>query len=134
MSGVSFATVAKMDKNGIENNEKYAVIQYLKENGLTYGYATFWNSQVITVLSDSEVRAANVDVNEGGIAPCAYQANQKWFEMQEGINKYFVLLSEAEEATLMATSDWSYFETMPIERLTAEGYIIYVFSSTAFLH
>lgn len=134
MSGVSFATVAKMDKNGIENNEKYAVIQYLKENGLTYGYATFWNSQVITVLSDSEVRAANVDVNEGGIAPCAYQANQKWFEMQEGINKYFVLLSEAEEATLTGTDDWIYFDDPSVERHIAEGYIIYVFNSTAFLH
>lgn len=134
MSGISFMTVAKMDKNGIENNEKYAVIQYLKENGLNYGYATFWNSQVITVLSDSEVRAANVDVNDGGIAPCAYQANQKWFEPQEGVDKYFVLLTAAEEATLMETGDWVYFENLPIERHTAEGYIIYVFNSTDFLN
>ncbi len=134
MSGISFATVAKMDKNGEEHNEKYAVIQYLKENGLNYGYATFWNSQVITVLSDSSVRAANVDVNEGGIAPCAYQANLNWFKEQEGINKYFVLLSSYEEATLMETDDWIYFDSLPIERHTAEGYIIYVFNSTEFLN
>lgn len=134
MSGISFVTVAEMDKNGIENNPKYGIIQYLKENELTYGYATFWNSQVITVLSDSEVRAANVDVNENGIAPCAYQANQNWFKPQEGINRYFVLLSSAEEATLTETDDWVYFETLPTERHIYEDYIVYVFNSTAFLN
>ncbi len=134
MSGISFKTIAEMDKNGIENNEKYATIQYLKENGLNYGYATFWNSQVITVLSDSEVRAANVDVNENGIAPCPYQANRNWFEPQEGVEKYFVLLSNAEVETLMATDDRAYFESPDIERHVTDYYIIYVFNSTDFLH
>ncbi len=133
LCGVNFATVERMERNGIEHNEKYQLSQQLKENGLTYGYATFWNSQAITVLSDSEVRAANVDVNENGIAPCAYQANQNWFEMQEGINEYFVLLSHGEEATLMATSDWVYFDLMAVKRIDLDGYAVYVFDSTDFL-
>ena len=134
MSAISFKTVAEMDKNGIVNNEKYNVIQYLKENGLNYGYATFWNSQVITVLSDSEVRAANVDVNENGIAPCPYQANRNWFKPQEGVDRYFVLLSDAEVNTLMSTDDWAYFESSDAERLVTDGYVIYVFNSTDFLN
>lgn len=134
MSIISFRTVAEMDKNGIENNEKHSTIQYLKENGLTYGYATFWNSQVITVLSDSEVRAANIDVNENGIAPCPYQANQKWFEPQEGVEKYFVLLSHGEIGTLMSTDDWAYFESPDIETYETDDYTVYVFNSTDFLH
>ena len=133
MSGISFVTVAGMDKNGAEQNEKYGIIQYLKENDLNYGYATFWNSQVITVLSDSEVRAANVDVNENGIAPCPYQANMKWFNEQEGIDKYFVLLSDSEEETLMQTADREYFEILPIETHQIEGYVIYVFNTVDFL-
>ena len=68
LSLVSTVTIAKMDSNGIVNNEKYQLISVLEAYGLDYGYATFWNSQVITVLSDSEVRAANIDVNEKGIA------------------------------------------------------------------
>ena len=134
LCGVNFATVERMEKNGIEQNEKYRISQQLKENGLTYGYATFWNSQAITVLSDSEVRAANVDVNENGIAPCAYQANQKWFEEQEGVDEYFVLLSYGEEATLMSTQDWIYFELMAVDRVDLDGYVAYVFDSTAFLY
>lgn len=134
MSGVSFMNIAQMDKNGIENNEKYQLSQQLKEHGLTYGYATFWNSQAITVLSDSEVRAANIDVNENGIAPCAYQANQNWFKEQEGVEEYFVLLSYAEEATLSSTADWAYFELLCSEVIGLDGYNVYVFSSTAFLN
>lgn len=134
MSGVSFFTVAKMDKNGIVNNDKYGVIQYLKENELDYGYATFWNSQVITVLSDSQVKAANVDVNDAGIAPCPYQANMNWFKPQEGVDRYFVLLSSAEEVTLMQTEDWRYFEDLPVERHIFEDYIIYVFNTVDFLN
>ena len=86
------------------------------------------------MLSDSEVRAANVDVNENGIAPCAYQANQKWFEEQEGVDDYFVLLSYGEEATLMSTQDWIYFELMAVDRVDLDGYVAYVFDSTAFLY
>ncbi len=134
LCGINFATVEKMEKNGIEHNEKYKISQQLKEKGLTYGYATFWNSQAITVLSDSEVRAANVDVNENGIAPCAYQSNLNWFEEQEGIDKYFVLLSYGEEATLMATTDWTCFDLLAVDRVDLEGYAVYVFNSTAFLY
>lgn len=134
LGAVNFSAVMQMEKNGIEQNEKYLISQQLKEKGLTYGYATFWNSQVITVLSDSEVRAANIDVNENGIAPCPYQANLEWFEEQEGVDEYFVLLSYAEEETLMNTTDWIYFELTHKEKIDLEGYTVYVFGSTDFLY
>lgn len=133
MSGISFKTVAEMDKNGIESNEKYQLAQTLEENGLTYGYATFWNSQAITVLSDSRVRAANIEINEDGIAPCAYQANQNWFEPQEGIDEYFVLASDYEISVLQETVDWNLFEMLATDVIEIEGYKIYIFKSLLFL-
>ena len=134
MSGISFKTVAQMDKNGIENNEKYHLAQTLEENGLTYGYATFWNSQAITVLSDSRVRAANIDINENGIAPCAYQANQNWFEPQEDVEEYFVLASDYEISVLQETIDWNLFEMLATDIIEIEGYKIYIFKSLLFLN
>ncbi len=133
MSGISFKTVAEMDKNGIELNEKYKLAQILEEKGLNYGYATFWNSQTITVLSDSRVRAANVDINENGIAPCAYQTNKKWFEPQEGVEKYFVLASDYEVSVLQSTTDWALFEMLAVETIEIEGYKIFIFDSLFFL-
>ena len=133
MSGVSFMSIAQMEKNGIEENEKYKLAQILDEKGLNYGYATFWNSQAITVLSDSKVRAANVDIDENGITPCLYQANRKWFEMQEGIDRYFVLASDYEVSILETTADWIYFDFLAEDVIETDGYKIFVFSNVDFL-
>ena len=133
MSGVSLMSIAQMEKNGIGENEKYKLAQILDEKGLNYGYATFWNSQAITVLSDSEVRAANVDINENGIAPCRYQSNMNWFELQEGVDKYFVLASDYEVSILESTADWIYFDLFAQEVIQIDGYKIFVFNNVDFL-
>ncbi len=132
-SAISVKTIAEMDKNGIENNEKYQLAKVLEENGLEYGFATFWNSQAITVLSDSKVRVANTDINENGITPCAYQANKNWFDMQEGVDKYFVLASDYEISVLEQTDDWFLFSTLIKDVIEIEGYKIFIFDSVLFL-
>ncbi len=133
MSGISVKTIAAMEKNGIAVNDKYRLVEVIRDNGFSHGYATFWNSQVITILSDSDVLAANVDVNENGIAPCPYQANQKWFEPQEGVEEYFVLLSDYEVEVLSATADWGLFELLSTDIIHVDGYKIFVFNSLFFL-
>lgn len=133
LSCISAVQIAKMEKNGVQNHEKYELIQFLKQNNLTYGYATFWNSQAITVLSDSKVKAINVDINEKGITPCQFQTNKGWFEEQEGVNRYFVLLSSAEEMTLRETEDFAYFYDVSEMHLFYD-YSVYVFNSTEFLY
>lgn len=133
MSGVSFVTIAKMEKNGIENNEKYPLVQVLQEHGFTHGYATFWNSQVITLLSDNEVSTANVDINENGIAPCYYQTDKNQFLPQEGAEEYFVLMSDYEMSILQQTDDWSLFELLARDIISIDGYKIFVFNSLFFL-
>lgn len=134
MSAVSFVTVAKMEKNGIEHNEKYPLVQMLAEHGFTHGYATFWNSQVITLLSDNEISTANVDINENGISPCYYQTDSNQFLPQEGAQKYFVLMSDYEMSILQQTSDWTYFELLAEDYISVDGYKIFVFSSLVFLN
>ena len=133
MSAISVKTIAEMDKNGIEYNEKYQLAKILEENGLEYGFATFWNSQAITVLSDSKVKVANTDINENGITPCAYQTNKKWFVEQEGADRYFVLASDYEISILEQTDDWNMFNYLLIDTIEIEGYKIFIFDSVQFL-
>lgn len=133
MCGVSSATIAKMEKNGIEHNEKYPLVQVLEEHGFTHGYATFWNSQVITLLSDSKVSTANVDINENGISPCYYQTDKNLFLPQEGVSEYFVLMSDYEISVLEETNDWVYFTTLASDIISIDGYKIFVFNSLFFL-
>lgn len=133
-SAVSVGIITEMPRNGLEQNKYYHIAKELDEKGLNYGYATFWSSQCISVLSDFEVRAANVDVNDDGIAPCHYQSNKSWFEPVEGVEKYFVLLSPNETVTLQGTEDWHYFEEKVTEVIGIGGYTVFVFESTEFLN
>lgn len=134
LSTVNLGTVASMPSNGVENNGYYPLIQYLKSQGLEYGFSTFWHSQTITVLSDSEIRIANTDINENGVTPCAFQTNKNWFGKQKGIDRYFLLCTVHELQTLMMTEDRKYFVDGPIEQLQFEDYVIFVFDNTNFLY
>ncbi len=131
---VNYTTVTSLPANGVENNSYYPLIQYLRSQGLEYGFSTFWHSQTITVLSDSEIRIANTDINDDGVTPCAFQTNKNWFRMQAGIDRYFLLCTDYELQTLMRTDDWKYFVDGPIEQLEYDGYIIFVFDNTDFLY
>ncbi len=132
MSAVSVKTIAGMEKNGIELNKNYQLAKVLEENGLEYGYATFWNSQAITVLSDSRVKVANTDINENGIAPAFYQSNREWFTEKEGVENYFVLVSDYELSILQQTDDWALFDAYIKDVLEIEGYKIFIFDSLIF--
>lgn len=135
MSAVSAVIIAKMPKNGEELNGRYGITHFLMDQGLHTGYATFWNSQVITLLSDCDVRVANIDVNENGIAPCGYQTDKKWFENREGEKYYFVLLSPDELETLSGTADYEKFRSLVKGAVPTEyGYTVYLFDSTQVLY
>ena len=43
-----------------QNEDRKKVADFLEENQLTYGYATFWNADVITELTDGEVEVAAI--------------------------------------------------------------------------
>lgn len=131
-SVVCLQTVAVMDVNGIEKNEKYLIARALDEKGLNYGFASFWNSQAITILSDARVVASNIDVDERGVTPCRYQTDKKRFE-PNGADEYFVLLSEKEVEQLRATGDWKYFIDPSVKTTTVNGYFVYIFNNLDFL-
>lgn len=52
---LSFVTVDK-------NAEKRPVAEFLAQNGYTFGYATYWNANIITELTDGRVEVANANV------------------------------------------------------------------------
>ena len=98
------------------------VSSFLEANGMTYGYATFWNAQAVTVLSDSKVKVRNVVVDETGqIASNAYQSQSAWFKPQPEPQTYFLLLTDWEYSQLK--SDAGVLEKC-VETLSYPGYKI----------
>ena len=77
----------------------YQVADFLEQNDLTYGYASFWNSQLITLYTGEKVKARNVSFNDVGIQHENYQTSTTWFGPQEGVDRYFVLMSSSEYKT-----------------------------------
>lgn len=108
----------------------YQLIAFLKEKGLDYGYATFWNSHSLTVQSNSEcvVRAVHIDTNGLQINP--YQGNVKWYEDQPGQEEYFLLMTADERDALIASGS-----SVPEEAYTQYEYLeftIWVFEENLF--
>ena len=116
------------------DNALHQLSETLEEKGLEYGYATFWRSQAITLLSDSKVKCRETLVNSSGIITDYYQSSRLWYEDQPGIDRYFVILSSSEYNKVKTTGHWKeIMASSYIESFECAGYHIYVFSDNIIL-
>ncbi len=116
------------------DNTNHRLAEFLVEEGLEYGYATFWYSQAITVLTNSEVRVRNMDINDrDGVVGRHYQSSLNWYNDQEGVGEYFIILSSSEYKKVFTTKTWqSWMDEYYLRHYEnpndAKGFQIYVFS------
>lgn len=94
----SLTLLAGLPTNAAHEQPIAQAAQCLEAEGLTYGYATFWNATPITVLTEERVRVRNVEFTAGfsECVPYLYQAGRDWYEDQPGQARYFVLLTQTE--------------------------------------
>ena len=79
--------------------------QFLEEQDLTYGYATFWHAGAVTVASGDKIKVRNVTVTpEGNVDIYDYQSDDSWFTDQPGVDRYFLLLDATEFNTITAAN------------------------------
>ena len=111
------------------DNLDHRLAEKLQDEGLEYGYATFWRSQSITLISDSKVRVREILADEfDGVYTDYYQSSRAWYEDQEGIDRYFVLLSNYEAGDAWRNPAWSaYMDENCIKIIKLDDYVIYVF-------
>ena len=78
---------------------------FLQESGLTFGYATFWNANVITELTNGEVEAVGITIAQNEKGQGVPRASE-WLEAQKNRRmerpdeRVFMLLTEAESERL----------------------------------
>jgi len=127
---VNLSIIRDIPKDYGQDNSLHQLTEFLVEKDLTYGYATFWYSQAITLLSDSKVSCRDVNASiEEGVKIYSYQTFNKWYEPQEGVEKYFVLLNGAEYVKVSRNEQWRIWtENQLVETFTdVEGFYIFVF-------
>ncbi|MBO5700986.1 MAG: hypothetical protein J6S71_00970 [Clostridia bacterium] len=116
------------------DNTNHRLAEFLVSEGLEYGYATFWYSQAITVLTNSEVRVRNMDVKDReGVIGRHYQSSLNWYNDQDGVEEYFIILSATEYRTAFLTERWeewmdNYYLRHYEDPNDCAGFRIYVFS------
>ncbi len=128
-SASSFYGIVTTDPDYGRNNTVHRLTDTLIEHELKYGYATFWNSNAITLLSDSKVLCREILADSDGAKTDYYQSSFDWYEPQDGVDEYFVLLSDAEYARVRFTKTWRQWEAKQLIKTIndVDGYKIFVF-------
>jgi len=128
-SAVNAVQISRMPKDYGRDNILHELTDVLEENDLEYGYATFWRSQAITLLSDSRVKTRMILADSAdGIWTDYYQNCYSWYEDVEGVDRYFVLLSDSEDYSASLNDVWEEFkQNNDHEVIELESYVIYIF-------
>lgn len=93
---ITSAELAGLEKQSEKNMRLSQVAEFLEENDLHYGYASFWNANIITMMTDSKVKVRNVNIEGSSITPYFYQARAEWFVTNPNQNNYFILMTNQE--------------------------------------
>lgn len=130
VSSVTAHSIAHMPKDNTSENTLYALAEELESRGLNYGYATFWQANGLTVVSDSKIKCRSIDIDENDYHIRHYQCNPHWYEDQEGQEQYFLLMTFYERQILESIN--SRLLSRSHQVLNISGYEVWVFSENIF--
>lgn len=103
---------------------------FLSQNGLTYGYATYWNAYNNTFLSNGKVQINGVFVKKDSISPFLWSSSSDWYKPEYHTGKTFLMLTRNELNTYTENG------TIKDERITGtlsyEEYTILVYEDNIF--
>lgn len=80
--------------------KRYGYMEFLEENGYTFGYATFWNSSVTEYLSNGKIEVGHLGGKDGVSAPYEWLSPKCYYEKGYHEGKTFLLLAITEEPAL----------------------------------
>lgn len=120
-----------MPADNTSENILYQIAEQLEDLNLTYGYATFWQANGLTVVSDSKIKCRDVYIDEAGCMIRNYQSNLHWYEAQPEQDNYFLLMTRAEAQALTNSND-SLVTTQHKTATLKSGYVVWIFSENIF--
>lgn len=97
LSGViTFGQIWAMPADYGRDNDQHKIVKYLEENGFNYGYATYWNANILTLISDSKVKVRDVSFDNDQPVKGWLNTDKAWYDDQIGQSEYFVLFTSSE--------------------------------------
>ncbi len=120
-------TIYSLDssKHLIKNEHpKKGLIKFLEENELSYGYASYWNAGVSTIISNNKVFVAGISLPD--MKPNYLLSSEKWYYPSTYQGETFILLEQAEKESINLNGLNNKLGE-PKKILTYQGYTIIVY-------
>ena len=89
--GSSWSYISPKEWRGIVD-ERIAFVEELRNRGLHFGYASYWNSHIYTVFSDSEVDIRPIVVDEKGVKLEKWLSSDRWYQKNATDGKVFFVI------------------------------------------
>lgn len=106
-------------------SEKQVITDHLKEKGLSFGYATFWNAYINTFYSSGEVEINGISIDDK-VHPYYWLTSMQRYTQEAHQGSTFLLLTEEENDLFTQCRSYSQFGE-PIEYEWYKGYYIYIY-------
>jgi hypothetical protein len=107
-------------------NARMRLVHFLKSQDLHYGYASFWNAGVLTVLSGNDTAVRQIVINGGLPLPMRHLSSDRWYAASAWRGPSFLLLDSYEAGIV----DWTAMAKRvgePVRRLEFEGMWVIVY-------
>jgi len=102
------------------------LLSQLERNQLRFGYATFWNANAATALSNGAVVVRPIEFDGGLLAPKRWLSSDRWYEGNAESGESFLLLSQEESRSLDLSLLFSTIGK-PVRTIDLEGYVAMVY-------
>ena len=118
----------------VDSEMRFAAVDALRERGLTKGYATFWNANIVTELSNGEIDVVAVEKvqtpqGETSLAPYRWLEAEEDFAEDRPQEPVFLLLGQWEEGGMEP-----FLARTGAQAVELDGYVgLYVIPSQALL-
>ena len=99
---------------------------FLIENGLHYGYATYWNAGMLSVLSNEKVLVRQILIDHGLPVPMRHLSSDRWYRPRAWEGASFLLLTKKQSESI----DWDLLKRYhgePLRVLSFDKLGIYVY-------
>ncbi|HTY90143.1 MAG TPA: hypothetical protein VMC84_03115 [Methanocella sp.] len=75
------------------NAQEYGLIDYMKQNNLTFGYSSYWYSNILTYLSGEDITVRATFFYRDDMKPNVWLANERWY--QSTPDRSFILVDNS---------------------------------------
>ena len=103
------------------------VIEFLNDRGLQYGYATFFNAEEYSILSNNSVVIRGIQFDENRITPYYWLTSSHFYKPEYYSGKTFLMISDSEMQSLFPNGISKLDLGEPIEVLKFKRFTIFVY-------